>query len=122
MPSAVQPIIITTDVDRLHAFYAGIVGATVGERTPPEGPVFHLGLRIGDGDLGLVSDSAVDGAPAGRIILSLEVPDVDAVLSDVEPLGGTVTGGPNDMPWGQRVAHLKDPDGNGVNLATTRPT
>ena len=22
----------------------------------------------------------------------------------------------NDMPWGQRVAHIKDPDGNVVNL------
>jgi len=22
----------------------------------------------------------------------------------------------NDMPWGQRVAHIQDPDGNTVNL------
>ena len=25
-------------------------------------------------------------------------------------------GPPNDMPWGQRVAHIQDPDGNTVNL------
>ena len=88
-------------------------------RTPPEGPVFYLGLRLGDSDLGLVSDASVDGAPAGRIILSIEVPDVDARLDDVRRLGGAVTGGPADMPWGQRVAHTTDPDGNVVNLTTT---
>ena len=41
----------------------------------------------------------------------------DAVLLEhVEPLGGRVLGPPNDMPWGQRVAHILDPDGNTVNL------
>ena len=119
MPSTLQPMIVTTDVDRLLTFYAGVAGAVVTDRTPPEGPVFFLGLRIGDSDLGLVSDSAVDGAPAGRILLSIEVPDVDDRLADVQRLGGTVTGGPTDMPWGQRVAHTTDPDGNVVNLTTT---
>jgi hypothetical protein len=30
--------------------------------------------------------------------------------------GGRVLGPPNNMPWGQRVAHIQDPDGNAVNL------
>ena len=115
MPSTIQPIISTADVDRFSAFYAGVADARVTHRTP-EGPVFYLGLRIGDSDLGLVADTAVDGAPAGRVILSIEVPDVAAALPEVERLGGTLTGGPNDMPWGQRVAHTTDPDGNTVNL------
>jgi predicted enzyme related to lactoylglutathione lyase len=34
----------------------------------------------------------------------------------VTQLGGRVRGLPNDMPWGQRVAHAQDPDGNSVNL------
>ena len=29
---------------------------------------------------------------------------------------GTATSGAHDMPWGQRVAHIRDPDGNVVNL------
>ena len=37
----------------------------------------------------------------------------------VEGLGGESTSGANDMPWGQRVAHIKDPDGNVVNLTQT---
>jgi predicted enzyme related to lactoylglutathione lyase len=119
MPSTIQPIIVTADLERTLAFYAGLLGATETERTPPEGPVFYLGLRIGDSDLGLVSDNSVAGAPAGRILLSVEVPDIDPLLPRVEELGGAVTGGPTDMPWGQRVVHLTDPDGNVINLTTT---
>ena len=50
------------------------------------------------------------------MLLSIEVPDVDALLPRVEGLGGEAPGPANDMPWGQRVAHIKDPDGNVVNL------
>lgn len=55
------------------------------------------------------------GAP-GRVLLSIEVPDVDAVLPRVPRLGGAAPHGSNDMPWGQRVAHFTDPDGNAVSL------
>jgi predicted enzyme related to lactoylglutathione lyase len=50
------------------------------------------------------------------MLLSVEVPDVDGLLDRVTELGGTVLGPPNDMPWGQRVVHLRDPDGNALNL------
>jgi predicted enzyme related to lactoylglutathione lyase len=119
VPSTVQPTIITAHLERMLAFYGGLLGAKETQRVPPEGPVFYVGLRIGDTDLGLVSDDSVAEAPAGRILLSIEVPDVDALLPRVSGLGGELTGGPTDMPWGQRVAHIKDPDGNPVNLTTT---
>ena len=119
MPSTVQPTIVTASLERMLAFYTGLLGATETQRVPAEGPVFYVGLRIGDSDLGLVSDEGAAGAPAGKILLSFEVPDVDALVPRVEGLGGAVTGGPTDMPWGQRVAHLTDPDGNAVNLTTT---
>ncbi len=50
------------------------------------------------------------------MLLSIEVPDVDALLPRVAELGGETPSGANNMPWGQRVAHIKDPDGNVVNL------
>ncbi|WP_029432479.1 VOC family protein [Blastococcus sp. URHD0036] len=118
MPSTVQPTLITRDVDRLLRFYVGVAGAEPTDRQPPEGPVFYQGLRIGDSDLGIV---AVDDAPAdpGRVLLSIAVADVDAALPRVEELGGAVQGPPNDMPWGERVAHVRDPDGNALNLTTS---
>ena len=79
----------------------------------------HLGLWSGDAELGIVSDGSVTETPAGRVLLSIEVPDVDAGPSRVEVHGGRASA-PADMPWGQRVAHVTDPDGNAVNLTTTR--
>jgi predicted enzyme related to lactoylglutathione lyase len=119
MPATIRPIIVTADLDRLLAFYAGLLGAKELMRFPEEGPVFYVGLELGDSELGLSSDASVVAGEPGRMLLSIDVPDVDALLPQVEPLGGTAVGGANDMPWGQRVAHIKDPDGNVVNLTQT---
>ncbi|WP_330177277.1 VOC family protein [Streptomyces sp. NBC_01498] len=114
--STVQPIVVTPGIERLLAFYQGLLRAVETARTPDEGPPFFVNLRIGESDLGLVSDTDVElGAPQ-RMLLSVAVTDVDGLLGQVEGLGGQVLGPPNDMPWGQRVAHIKDPDGNAVNL------
>jgi predicted enzyme related to lactoylglutathione lyase len=116
VPSTVQPVLVTPDLDRLRGFYAGLVGVVETWHVPDEGPIFYQGLRIGDSDVGLVANSAVPTGRAGRMLLSIGVADVDALVPRVEALGGRVTGGPTDMPWGQRVLHVEDPDGNGLNL------
>jgi len=114
--STIQPVILTAHQDVLAGFYTDLFGAEEIFRVPAEGPVFYLGLRIGDTDLGLVAKEEAEGAGALRMLLSIAVDDVDATLGRVEALGGSVSGGPKDMPWGQRVAHVLDPDGNPVNL------
>lgn len=58
---------------------------------------------------------------APRILLSIGVDAVDKTLGRVTTLGGSVGTGPNKMPWGQRVAHIQDPDGNPVNLTQPIP-
>jgi predicted enzyme related to lactoylglutathione lyase len=121
VPATVRPIVVTPDIDRLLTFYTGLLGATETMRFPEDGPVFYIGLRIGDSELGLSADDGVQPGDPGRMLLSIEVPDVDRLLPDVERLGGTATSGANDMPWGQRVAHVKDPDGNVVNLTQQLP-
>ena len=116
MPTSIRPIIVTNDIERLHTFYSSLLGAEQIFRYPDEGPAFYIGLQIGDSELGLSSDSSVAPGDPGRMLLSIEVPEVDAVLPTVGELGGSAPGPANDMPWGQRVAHIKDPDGNVVNL------
>jgi predicted enzyme related to lactoylglutathione lyase len=116
VPNTVRPIIVTSDIDRLHTFYTSLLAAEEVFRYPREGPVFYIGLRLGDSELGLSSDSNVQTGSPGRMLLSIEVPRVDDALPKVEPLGGHVQGPATDMPWGQRVAHIADPDGNVVNL------
>ncbi|MEU1785798.1 VOC family protein [Streptomyces sparsogenes] len=114
--STIQPVILTADHDVLLGFYTRLFGAEEIFRVPEEGPVFYLGLRIGDTDLGLVARKNLGTGAEPRILLSIGVDDVDEMLGRVEALGGSVRSGPNDMPWGQRVAHIQDPDGNPVNL------
>jgi predicted enzyme related to lactoylglutathione lyase len=114
--STVRPIIATAHLDRLLEFYGQLVGAVELHRMPAEGPPFYVGLRVGDSELGLVADDSAPAEAPQRMLLSIDVPDVEGVLDRVTTLGGTVLSPPNDMPWGQRVLHLRDPDGNAVNL------
>ncbi|MEU3190437.1 VOC family protein [Streptomyces sp. NPDC006992] len=119
--STIQPVILTADHDVLLGFYTQLFGAEEMFRVPAEGPAFYLGLRIGDTDLGLVAKADPGAAAAPRILLSIGVDDVDETLGRVDALGGSVRSGPEDMPWGQRVAHIQDPDGNAVNLTQPIP-
>ncbi len=119
MPATIRPILVSPDLDRLLAFYTGLLGAREVMRFPADGPVFYVGLALGDSELGLSADDSVVAGDPGRMLLSIEVPDVDALLPHIAELGGTATSDANDMPWGQRVAHIKDPDGNVVNLTQT---
>ncbi|MGW5864996.1 VOC family protein [Streptomyces sp. NPDC055239] len=116
MPAAIQPMIITPELDRLLRFYQELFGAQEVSRSPEEGPAFFVDLRIGDSELGVVSDASVPLGTPQRILLSVAVEAVDDLLKRVDALGGEALGPANDMPWGQRVAHIKDPDGNAVNL------
>ena len=114
--STISPIIVTRDLEALVRFYTELFGAEEAERYPAEGPTFFLGLRIGDSHLGFVADTEVDTSAPQRLLLSIDVENVDKLLERVEALGGKVLGPPNDMSWGQRVAHVQDPDSNSINL------
>ncbi|MFE8014041.1 VOC family protein [Streptomyces antibioticus] len=119
--STIQPVILTADQDLLLGFYTKLFGAEEIFRIPEEGPAFYRGLRIGDSDLGLVAKTDLETGAAPRMLLSIGVDDVDETLGRVEALGGSVRSGPENMPWGQRVAHIQDPDGNPVNLTQPIP-
>jgi lactoylglutathione lyase len=47
--------------------------------------------------------------------------DVDGLFDDLRGEGITVLRDPADMPWGERIASIADPDGNPVTLANERP-
>ncbi len=119
MPPTVRPLVVTADLERLRRFCTSLLGTAEHVRYPEEGPLFHVGLRAGDSHLGLSADTGVQPGVPGRVLLSIEVGDVEALLPRVRELGGEAPGPAHDMPWGQRVAHLEDPDGNVVNLTHT---
>lgn len=114
--TAIMPLLCTDDLARLRAFYTEAFGAEQVLRVPPDGDEFFVNLRVGDAVLGIVVSDEGAAATPGRIVLTVFVPNVDGLLAAVESAGGTVLGPSNDMPWGHRVAHVTDPDGNTLNL------
>jgi catechol 2,3-dioxygenase-like lactoylglutathione lyase family enzyme len=66
----------------------------------------------------------VEPRPAGepgtppRMVLTLEVDDVDAVAERLQTLGVIPLNGPLDRPWGSRTMTIADPSDNCWELAS----
>jgi len=61
----------------------------------------------------LVEPAAI-GAPAAgsRLVLTVQVDDVDAHCERLQAAGITLLNGPMDRPWGPRTASFRDPGGH----------
>ena len=61
----------------------------------------------------LIEPAVVTGPEAGsRMVLSLEVDDVDARCAELATRGVELLNGPMDRPWGVRTASFRDPGGH----------
>ena len=92
-------------------------------RLPPEGEPGYIGLRRGACEVAVVASTWPDdhyGASVGegvRFELFVYVSGVDELVEELRADGVPVLREPADMPWGERVAYVTDPDGNPVALA-----
>ena len=60
--------------------------------------------------------------PQDRAMLTFDVDDVDATFQALRERGVPVVSGPQDQPgWGIRVAHLRDPEGNLIEINQPLP-
>ena len=121
MASRLFPMLSAEDFSSSVSFYAAL-GGEEAYRFPDDDPVF-VTLRFGDSELGIgaMSGEPIHGRPqrpaAGhRIELCLYVDDVDATAARAP----TVVTPQQDMPWGERIAYIEDPDGNLIMLAAPR--
>jgi lactoylglutathione lyase len=114
----VFPIVNCRDLAVARTFYERALGGVEAYRFPPDGDPVYLTLRVGAGQVAL----ALGTAPAmyGEVPLPASghavdvcayVPDLDAAVAAAPAAGGAVAVPPADMPWGERVAYLRDPDG-----------
>lgn len=109
------PILTTRDLAGLEAFYVAAFGATRTYAFENEGRDVYIALDLGDAKLGIGVDDAFEGPPQG-VALWLYVDDVDEVYRQATGAGAGTVAEPADMPWGERVAQVRDPDGLVINL------
>jgi lactoylglutathione lyase len=112
------------DLERSLALYRDVLGGVENYRFPEQGEPAFVALTIGESsEIGL---GAMRGAPlhgreqrpatGHRIELCVYVPDVDDVFARTRDAGFETVTEPAEMPWGERVAYIADPDGNLVML------
>lgn len=110
------PILNSRDLPRLVRFYEEALDAVVAYRFASGDVDDYVSLAIGAAALGIgrVPDAATSG---DRVALWFYVDDVDDAHAAWVLAGGESVQEPTDMPWGERVAQVRDPDGNPANLA-----
>ena len=113
---------IVADLPAAMAFYAEVIG------TGPvvDVPGIYAEWQTSGARLALVGEATM-GAAVGRsapragdaVVVCLAVDDVDEAAGRLKRLGQALVREPHDEPsWRQRVAHLRDPAGNLVELWT----
>jgi lactoylglutathione lyase len=111
------PIIRVQDLERSLGFYEGLLGMERGYEWQPEGEgeLRFVVMRLGELALGIgQAERAYE--PDDRYELCFYVGSVDETVAELRENGVTVLHEPEDMPWGERMAWVADPDGNRIHL------
>ncbi|MFL0359881.1 VOC family protein [Curtobacterium flaccumfaciens] len=110
--------IITDDLEGMVAFYERVTG----QQAERPAPVFAQFSGPG-GTLAIASTATVamlggvlTPATNRSVLIEFEVADVDGDFAELQLSSDDVVLGPTTMPWGNRSALVRDPDGNLVNL------
>ena len=124
MASKLFPMLSCGDLGRSLAFYGDLLGGVETYRFPEQGEPAFIALTVGESSeigLGGIAAEPLHGRPqrpasGHRVELCVYVDDVDGVFARAGAEGFEPVADPADMPWGERVAWLADPDGNLVML------
>jgi lactoylglutathione lyase len=118
------PVLYARDVERVASFYVGLGFEEHFGLADRSGAAGYIGLRRGAAELAVTTEASprmlagVEPGPGPRHELFLYVEDVDATFARLREAGDATLREPADMPWGERVAFVRDPEGNVVTLAT----
>ena len=113
------PILSTTDLPRALAFYRDLLGGRVAYEFPgPDGDPVYVGIDIGSSHIGIGTEA--DVGPRGGFSLWVYAEDCDVAVERLRAAGVEITEEPADQPWGERVARVRDFDGNELVIGAKR--
>jgi predicted enzyme related to lactoylglutathione lyase len=115
--------IVTDNLDGLVAFYEQVIGQRAERSTPVFAQFNGPGANLAIASTATVAmlDGALAPATNRSVFIEFEVADVDGEFAKLQPMSEDNVLEPTTMPWGNRSALLRDPDGNIVNLFS-KPT
>ena len=118
------PILTVGSIDASLVFYRDELDFMENYRFPDQGDPVYVGLQLGSSHLGIGLDPKVQSGerrapgPNGSFDLWVYADDCDAAIEGLRSSGVDIVEEPTDQPWGERLARVVDPDGNGVIVAT----
>lgn len=111
--------IITDDLDGMVDFYETVTGITADRPAPPFAELISPSgtLAIGHSQtVAMFGEGAARPAENHSVIIEWQVDDVDTEFARLNESVKDWAQTPTTMPWGNRSAMLRDPDGNLINL------
>lgn len=118
-----QVRLLVTDFAAAYRFYADVLGLKP-QSGATQGPYEKFSSATGSAGIALQDRAMMaevlgelgDEAVGHRSLVVLRVDDLDAYCAELTARGATLLHGPAAMTDRMRVAHLKDPEGNLVEL------
>ena len=117
------PVIYAREVEAVAAFYVRLGFEQRVRLDSPDGSAGFIGLERDGAELAVTTEDSprllagVEPGPGPRHELFVYVEDVDGTTATLRDAGAAVVREPADMPWGERVGWVADPEGNLVALA-----
>jgi lactoylglutathione lyase len=122
MVSRAFPVVYSADVERAAEFWEAVGFDRFFELPGESGALGYVGLRREGAELA-VTDRAwarqrygLEMGTGPRFEMYVYVSELERLVGRLRGLGVAVLREPEDMPWGERIATVADPDGNPVAL------
>src|SRR5260370_2351781 len=119
----ISPTFTATDLQRSIAFYRDVLGFVVGEEWRENGSLEGCEMRAGSVTFYLTQDDFAKGRDRtkgiGSRLSCTTAQDLHRLAAEVNARGAALGQGPIDMPRGDRLFSITDPDGCTLTFART---
>jgi predicted enzyme related to lactoylglutathione lyase len=102
------------DSERLKTFYTQLFGWRIDSNNPMNYGMIEPG--IGGPEKGVGGGRANAPGHGPRVMVYVQVVDLEETLRKAEEMGGKAVMQPMDVPGGPTIAQMEDPEGNRVGL------